>query len=149
MADTKAPAPKPGMMGESFARLRRASAVAWIAPYASQRTVVPLIFALAVLFSGKNDLLIGARRGSPLAVGYGEGEMYLGSDALALGPRRKQRLAGLSDRGTVQNRRPHASTAANAPSSASHSKSICDLSIVSAGDRMMWAPDSRIIAPRW
>lgn len=43
-------------------------------------------FALALIFSGENDLMIGARRGSPLAVGYGEGEMYLGSDALALSP---------------------------------------------------------------
>jgi glucosamine--fructose-6-phosphate aminotransferase (isomerizing) len=43
-------------------------------------------FALACLFGGRHDLLIGARRGSPLAVGYGEGEMYLGSDALALAP---------------------------------------------------------------
>ncbi|MBZ0324820.1 MAG: glutamine--fructose-6-phosphate transaminase (isomerizing), partial [Alphaproteobacteria bacterium] len=43
-------------------------------------------FALAILFAGEDELLIGARRGSPLAVGYGEGEMYLGSDALALAP---------------------------------------------------------------
>ena len=43
-------------------------------------------FALAFLFQGEEDLLIGARRGSPLAVGIGEGEMYLGSDALALAP---------------------------------------------------------------
>ncbi len=43
-------------------------------------------FALAFLFEGETDLLIGARRGSPLAVGWGEGEMYLGSDALALAP---------------------------------------------------------------
>ena len=43
-------------------------------------------FALAFLFNGETDLLIGARRGAPLAVGYGEGEMYLGSDALALAP---------------------------------------------------------------
>ena len=43
-------------------------------------------FALAILFAGHGDLLIGARRGSPLAVGYGEKEMYLGSDALALAP---------------------------------------------------------------
>jgi glutamine---fructose-6-phosphate transaminase (isomerizing) len=42
-------------------------------------------FALAFLFDGEDNLLIGARRGAPLAVGYGEGgEMYLGSDALAL-----------------------------------------------------------------
>ncbi|HEY3640881.1 MAG TPA: glutamine--fructose-6-phosphate transaminase (isomerizing) [Xanthobacteraceae bacterium] len=43
-------------------------------------------FALAFLFAGENDLLIGARKGSPLAVGYGQGEMYLGSDAIALAP---------------------------------------------------------------
>ncbi len=41
-------------------------------------------FALAILFAGRNDLMIGARRGSPLAIGYGDGEMYIGSDALAL-----------------------------------------------------------------
>ncbi len=43
-------------------------------------------FALGFLFSGHMDLLIGARQGAPLAVGYGEDEMYLGSDALALAP---------------------------------------------------------------
>ena len=36
--------------------------------------------------TGEHDLLIGARRGSPLAIGYGDGEMFLGSDALALAP---------------------------------------------------------------
>ena len=43
-------------------------------------------FALAFLFTGEDDLLIGARKGPPLAVGYGNGEMYLGSDAIALAP---------------------------------------------------------------
>jgi glutamine---fructose-6-phosphate transaminase (isomerizing) len=43
-------------------------------------------FALAFLFDGENDLLIGARKGSPLAVGFGKGEMYVGSDAIALAP---------------------------------------------------------------
>ena len=43
-------------------------------------------FALAFVFQGQDDLLIGARHGAPLAIGYGEGEMYLGSDALALAP---------------------------------------------------------------
>jgi glucosamine--fructose-6-phosphate aminotransferase (isomerizing) len=43
-------------------------------------------FALAILFTGRDDMLIGARRGSPLAVGYGQGEMFLGSDAMALAP---------------------------------------------------------------
>ncbi len=43
-------------------------------------------FALAIIFAGRHDLMVGARRGSPLAVGYGNGEMFLGSDALALAP---------------------------------------------------------------
>jgi glucosamine--fructose-6-phosphate aminotransferase (isomerizing) len=43
-------------------------------------------FAIGIVFSGQHDLLIGARRGSPLAIGYGEGAMYLASDALALAP---------------------------------------------------------------
>jgi glucosamine--fructose-6-phosphate aminotransferase (isomerizing) len=43
-------------------------------------------FALAFLFTGEDDLMIGARKGSPLAVGYGDGEMFLGSDAIALAP---------------------------------------------------------------
>jgi glucosamine--fructose-6-phosphate aminotransferase (isomerizing) len=43
-------------------------------------------FALGFIFAGDNDLMIGARNGPPLAIGYGNGEMYLGSDAIALGP---------------------------------------------------------------
>jgi glutamine---fructose-6-phosphate transaminase (isomerizing) len=43
-------------------------------------------FAFAILFEGEDDLMIGARRGSPLAVGHGEGQMYLGSDAIGLAP---------------------------------------------------------------
>lgn len=43
-------------------------------------------FALAFLFSGEDDLMVCARRGSPLAIGHGEGEMFVGSDALALAP---------------------------------------------------------------
>jgi len=43
-------------------------------------------FALAFLFADEDDLLIGARQGPPLAVGYGDGKMYLGSDAIALAP---------------------------------------------------------------
>jgi glucosamine--fructose-6-phosphate aminotransferase (isomerizing) len=43
-------------------------------------------FALGFIFAGDDDLLIGARNGPPLAIGHGEGEMYLGSDAIALGP---------------------------------------------------------------
>lgn len=47
-------------------------------------------FALAILFRQHPDLLIGARRGSPLVVGYGDGETYLGSDAIALAPLTQQ-----------------------------------------------------------
>jgi len=43
-------------------------------------------FALVLIFAGEDDLMIGTRRGTPLAVGYGEGEMYLASDAFALAP---------------------------------------------------------------
>lgn len=43
-------------------------------------------YALAVLIDGQDELILGARRGSPLVVGWGEDEMYLGSDALAVGP---------------------------------------------------------------
>ncbi len=43
-------------------------------------------YALCFLFEGEDDLLIGARKGSPLAIGHGEGEMFIGSDAIALSP---------------------------------------------------------------
>jgi len=53
-------------------------------------------FALAILFRSHPDLLIGARLGSPLVVGYGDGETFLGSDALALAPL-TQRIAYLEE----------------------------------------------------
>jgi glucosamine--fructose-6-phosphate aminotransferase (isomerizing) len=43
-------------------------------------------YALGVIFAGEHDFMIAARQGSPLAIGYGDGEMFLGSDALALAP---------------------------------------------------------------
>ncbi|MFZ1106074.1 MAG: glutamine--fructose-6-phosphate transaminase (isomerizing) [Hyphomicrobiaceae bacterium] len=43
-------------------------------------------FALGLIFAGDDDLMIGARQGPPLAIGHGNGEMYLGSDAIALAP---------------------------------------------------------------
>ncbi len=58
-------------------------------PEAAVRACLPQLrgaFALAIVFRANPDLLIGARLGSPLVLGYGEGEMYLGSDALALAP---------------------------------------------------------------
>ena len=58
-------------------------------PEQAMATVMPRLkgaFSLAIVFAGRPDIMMGARRGAPLAVGYGEGEMYLGSDALALAP---------------------------------------------------------------
>jgi glucosamine--fructose-6-phosphate aminotransferase (isomerizing) len=53
-------------------------------------------FALVVMIAGEPDLLMGTRRGPPLIVGYGQGEMFLGSDALAVGPF-TNRIAYLED----------------------------------------------------
>jgi len=55
---------------------------------AAEQTIARLegAFALAFLFDGEEDLIIAARKGSPLAVGHGDGEMFLGSDAIALSP---------------------------------------------------------------
>ena len=55
---------------------------------AAEQTIARLegAFALAFLFDGHDDLIFAARKGSPLAVGHGDGEMYLGSDAIALSP---------------------------------------------------------------
>jgi glutamine---fructose-6-phosphate transaminase (isomerizing) len=53
------------------------------------KTTLPRLrgaFALAFLFAGEDNLLVGARKGSPLAVGFGNGAMYVGSDAIALAP---------------------------------------------------------------
>ncbi|MBK8771769.1 MAG: glutamine--fructose-6-phosphate transaminase (isomerizing) [Rhizobiales bacterium] len=58
-------------------------------PVDSVKAVLPRLhgaFAFAILFKSEPDLLIGARQGSPLAVGHGDGQMYLGSDAIALAP---------------------------------------------------------------
>ncbi len=58
-------------------------------PQDAVKAVLPILrgaFALAIAFKDHPDMLIGARLGSPLVVGYGDGETYLGSDALALAP---------------------------------------------------------------
>ncbi|TCD04911.1 glutamine--fructose-6-phosphate transaminase (isomerizing) [Erythrobacteraceae bacterium CFH 75059] len=58
-------------------------------PETAIQTVLPRLrgaFALAVAFRSRPDMLIGARLGSPLVLGHGDGEMFLGSDALALAP---------------------------------------------------------------
>lgn len=55
---------------------------------AAEQTIARLdgAFALCFLFDGENDLLIAARKGSPLAIGHGDGENFVGSDAIALAP---------------------------------------------------------------
>ena len=55
---------------------------------AATKTIARLegAYALCFLFDGHNDLLIAARKGSPLAIGHGDGEMFVGSDAIALAP---------------------------------------------------------------
>lgn len=55
---------------------------------AAKRTVARLegAFALAFMFDGEHDLIVAARSGPPLAIGYGDGEMFVGSDAIALSP---------------------------------------------------------------
>ncbi len=58
-------------------------------PVEAVRRALPRLrgaFALAFLFAGQDNLLVGARKGSPLAVGFGHGAMYVGSDAIALAP---------------------------------------------------------------
>jgi glucosamine--fructose-6-phosphate aminotransferase (isomerizing) len=59
------------------------------APLAALKTTLDRLtgaFALGVMIEGETSLILGARRGSPLVIGVGEGEMFLGSDALAVGP---------------------------------------------------------------
>tara|TARA_R110002096_G_scaffold120749_5_gene261601 strand:- start:16197 stop:18020 length:1824 start_codon:yes stop_codon:yes gene_type:complete len=55
---------------------------------AAEKTIARLegAYALCFLFHGHDDLLIAARKGSPLAIGHGDGEMFVGSDAIALAP---------------------------------------------------------------
>ena len=60
-----------------------------MAPRAAVKAVLSRLqgaFALAILFKGENDLMIAARNGPPLAIGHGNGEMFVGSDAIALSP---------------------------------------------------------------
>jgi len=70
-----------------------------VVPRDAVASVLPRLhgaFALGVMFKSEPDLLIGARLGAPLTVGYGDGENYLGSDALALAPM-TQRIAYLEE----------------------------------------------------
>ncbi|HEY0330973.1 MAG TPA: glutamine--fructose-6-phosphate transaminase (isomerizing) [Rhodopseudomonas sp.] len=74
---------------EVVAHLVNSYLAAGASPEDAVRQALPQLrgaFALAFIFSGHDNLMIGARKGSPLAIGYGDGEMYLGSDAIALAP---------------------------------------------------------------
>ncbi len=78
---------------EVVAHLLSEQVEAGLAPQDAVKAVLPQLrgaFALAIAFKEYPDMLIGARLGSPLVVGYGEGETYLGSDALALAPLTQQ-----------------------------------------------------------
>ncbi|AJA08450.1 Glutamine-fructose-6-phosphate aminotransferase [isomerizing] [Sphingopyxis fribergensis] len=78
---------------EVVAHLVSEQVEAGLSPQDAVKAVLPQLrgaFALAIAFRQHPDLLIGARLGSPLVVGYGEGETYLGSDALALAPLTQQ-----------------------------------------------------------
>ncbi|KZE13703.1 MULTISPECIES: glutamine--fructose-6-phosphate transaminase (isomerizing) [Sphingomonas] len=84
---------------EVVAHLVSEQVEAGLSPQDAVKAILPRLhgaFALAILFRQHDDLLIGARLGSPLVVGYGEGEVYLGSDALALAPL-TQRIAYLEE----------------------------------------------------
>ena len=78
---------------EVVAHLVSEQVEAGLSPQDAVKAVLPQLrgaFALAIAFRAHPDMLIGARLGSPLVVGYGEGETYLGSDALALAPLTQQ-----------------------------------------------------------
>ncbi|MDI1364090.1 MAG: glutamine--fructose-6-phosphate transaminase (isomerizing) [bacterium] len=74
---------------EVIAQLIDAELATGLAPLDAFKTTLDRLtgaYALAVLIEGADNLILGARRGSPLVVGEGQGEMFLGSDALAVGP---------------------------------------------------------------
>jgi len=74
---------------ETVAILTRAHLDAGMTPVNAARETLGRLhgaFALCFLFDGEEDLLIAARKGSPLAIGHGDGEMFIGSDAIALAP---------------------------------------------------------------
>ncbi len=84
---------------EIVAHLMSEQVEAGLSPQEAVKAVLPRLrgaFALAILFRQHPNMLIGARLGSPLVVGYGDGETYLGSDALALAPL-TQRIAYLDE----------------------------------------------------
>jgi glucosamine--fructose-6-phosphate aminotransferase (isomerizing) len=84
---------------EVVAQLIDAELNAGLEPLAALKAALDRLegaFAIAVLIKGDGDLIMGARRGPPLVVGYGDGEMYIGTDAMAVGPF-TQRVAYLDE----------------------------------------------------
>ncbi len=84
---------------EVVAHLIDAELDAGLEPLAAMKAALDRLegaFAIAVLVRGHGDLVMGARRGPPLVVGYGDGEMYIGTDAMAVGPF-TQRVAYLDE----------------------------------------------------
>jgi glucosamine--fructose-6-phosphate aminotransferase (isomerizing) len=84
---------------EVVAQLIDAEMSAGLEPLAALKAALDRLegaFAVAVLIKGDDDLVLGARRGPPLVVGYGDGEMYIGTDAMAVGPF-TQRIAYLDE----------------------------------------------------
>ncbi|WP_298675934.1 glutamine--fructose-6-phosphate transaminase (isomerizing) [uncultured Lentibacter sp.] len=74
---------------ETVALMTQAYLDEGLAPQAAARATIDKLtgaYALCFLFEGEEDLLIAARQGSPLAIGHGKGEMFIGSDAIALAP---------------------------------------------------------------
>ena len=74
---------------ETIAHLVRKGLSAGASPVEAAHMAIARLrgaFALAIMVSGDSDLIVAARNGPPLAVGHGDGEMYLGSDAIALAP---------------------------------------------------------------
>jgi len=74
---------------ETVAMLAERELAAGATPEQAVAAVLPRLagaYALLFLFDGEPDLMIAARKGSPLAIGHGEGEMFVGSDAIALAP---------------------------------------------------------------
>ena len=84
---------------EVVAHLIDAEMAAGLDPIAALKAALDRLegaFAIAVMVEGDENLILGARRGPPLVVGYGDGEMYLGTDAMAVGPF-TQRVAYLDE----------------------------------------------------
>jgi glucosamine--fructose-6-phosphate aminotransferase (isomerizing) len=106
-----------------------------MAPVEAARTAFARLegaYALAIIFTGHPELMIGAQYGAPLAVGFGASEMYLGSDALALAPLTRE-IAYLEDGDWVVVRREGAEFFDRAGNAISRARKLTNLSGASIG----------------